>query len=74
MDMKIKEKFIRLWEKYFNRAELPITFYYTDETGGIEVVEPASGHRCIFADLSRVTKGESLCFGVESIGCFVGRR
>ena len=74
MDMKIKERFIRLWEKYFNKAQLPITFYYTDETGGIEIVKPAAGHRCIFADLSKVITGQSLCFNAESIGCFGGRR
>jgi hypothetical protein len=74
MDMKVKENFIRLWEKYFNETELPITFYYTDETGGVEVVRPALGHRCIFAELSKVKKGQSLCFGAESIGCFGGRR
>jgi len=38
MDMKTKENFIGLWQKYFNKAELPIAFYYTDETGGVEVV------------------------------------
>jgi uncharacterized protein (DUF169 family) len=74
MDMNIKGKFIRLWEKYFNRAELPITFYYTDETGGVEVVKPAVGHRCIFTDLSKVITGQSLCFNAKSIGCFGGRR
>jgi uncharacterized protein (DUF169 family) len=74
MDIKVKESFIRLWEQYFNATELPIAFYYTDETDGVEVVQPASGHKCIFADLSKVTKGQSLCFGAESIGCFGGRR
>ncbi len=74
MDMKIKESFIRLWEKYFNKAELPLAFYYTDGVTGIEVVKPAAGHRCIFADLSKVITGQSLCLNAESIGCFGGRR
>ena len=74
MDMEIKENFTRLWEKYFNKAELPTAFYYTDETDGVEVVKPASGHKCIFADLSKVTKGQSLCFSAESSGCFGGKR
>lgn len=74
MDMNVKENFIRLWGKYFNKAELPIAFYYTHETGGVDAVKPASGHRCIFADLLKVTKGKSLCFDAESIGCFGGRR
>jgi uncharacterized protein (DUF169 family) len=74
MDDKMKENFIRLWKKYFNKAELPITFYYADETDGVEVVKPASGHRCIFADLLKVTRGQSICFSAESIGCFGGKR
>jgi uncharacterized protein (DUF169 family) len=74
MDMTVKKNLIELWEKYFNAAELPITFYYTDEIGGVEVVKSASGHKCIFADLLKVTKGQSICFSAESIGCFGGRR
>jgi len=74
MDVKIKEEFIRLWRTYFNKAQFPIAFYYTDETSGVGVIKPASGHRCIFTDLTRVAKGHSLCFDAESIGCFGGRR
>jgi len=74
MDTKIKEKFISLWEKYFNGAELPITFYYTNEARGAEAVKPSSGHRCIFADLCKVRTGKSLYFDAESIGCFGGKK
>ncbi|GAI03363.1 unnamed protein product, partial [marine sediment metagenome] len=74
MDMKIKEKFISYWEKYFNGAELPITFYYTNEARGAEVVKPSSGHRCIFADLCKARTGKSLYFDAESIGCFGGKK
>lgn len=74
MDMNRKQQFLQLWEKYFAGAELPITFCYTNETGSAERVRPAAGHRCIFADLARVRAGQSLCFDVESIGCFGGKR
>lgn len=57
MDMKIKEKFVKLWGKYFYEAELPITFYYTDEAKRAELVKPSSGHRCIFADLLKAKAG-----------------
>lgn len=40
MDMEQKDKFIRLWKKYFNNTELPIIFYYTDEEGRAEIAEP----------------------------------
>ncbi|MFC1780994.1 DUF169 domain-containing protein [Planctomycetota bacterium] len=74
MDMSLNEKFSKLWEKYFNGAELPIVFYYTDEIKEVELVKPSSGHRCIFADLSKVRTGRSLCFGCDSFGCFGGKR
>ena len=74
MDMNRKQQFLRLWEKYFPGAELPITFYYTDETGSAELVKLPAGHRCIFADLARVRAGEALRFDVQSIGCFGGKR
>jgi len=74
MDTKTKEKFSLLWNKYFNDAELPITFYYTDEEGHAELVKAGSVPRCVIAALSEVRKGGSFCFNADSIGCFGGRR
>lgn len=74
MDMRIKGKFIQLWSKYFNGAELPITFCYTDQEGSAELAEPPSGHRCLICDLSRARKGQSLSFTADMIGCPGGKR
>ncbi|MHC4558374.1 MAG: DUF169 domain-containing protein [Planctomycetota bacterium] len=74
MDIKLREKFLGLWKKYFNGAELPIVFYYTDEQMGAELIKPSSGHRCIMADISKVLRGKSICFDAESFGCFGGKR
>jgi uncharacterized protein (DUF169 family) len=74
MEMKIKKDFIGLWKKYFNGADLPIVFYYTNEQGGAEEVKSLSGHRCLICDLSRVRKGKSLCFSADSIACSGGKR
>jgi len=74
MDMELKEKFITLWERYFNGWELPIAFYYTDEQGCAEVVKPPSGHQCFIGVLSKVRRGMSLCFDENSIGCGGGKR
>ncbi len=74
MDAKRKEEFVRLWGKYFPGADLPITFYYTDQPPSADLVKPPAGHRCIFADLVKVRTGQSLCFDVRSIGCFGGQR
>ena len=45
MDMELKEKSIERWKKYFDGAELPVSFYYADEVRGAEAVErpPVSG-------------------------------
>ena len=74
MDMKIKGKFIRLWRKYFNNAELPITFYYSDNAGETEMVKPGSVARCVIGALVEVRKGRSFSFNANSIGCFGGRK
>jgi uncharacterized protein (DUF169 family) len=74
MDMKIKEKFITLWKRYFNGAELPIAFYYTDQPEGVEEPKPTSEHRCVLGDLSKVRSGKSLRLGADSIGCSGGKR
>jgi len=74
MDLKIKDKFIALWQRYFNFAELPITFYYTSEEGYTRLAKPDSLPRCIIAVLARVRKGNSLCLNVDSVGCAGGKR
>lgn len=74
MDIEFKDGFVVLWRRFFGEAELPVAFYYTDEGGRAELVKPGTVHRCIVAALSLVRKGRALCFDVESIGCFGGRR
>ena len=73
MNFTLKEMFLRLWREYFNDAELPIVFYYTDEEKVVENVLTTSG-RCLIADLVKVRKGTPLRFGMNSIGCPGGRR
>jgi uncharacterized protein (DUF169 family) len=74
MEKAVKEKFLTLWKKYFNDAELPITFYYTDEAGHAEAVKPGSVARCIVGALVKVRNGESLAFDVNAVGCPGGKR
>jgi uncharacterized protein (DUF169 family) len=74
MDNNLKEKFLEHWDRYFDGAELPITFYYTDEEGCAEMVKPSSRHQCFIGALAKVRKGQSLCFTTKSVGCFGGKR
>ena len=74
MDMAVKDAFSLLWRKYFNGAEFPISFYYTDDGGHTEKVKAGSVLRCLIGALAEVRNGRSLCFDVDSIGCPGGRR
>ncbi len=74
MDLKFRDNFIDLWKKYFNGAELPLTFYYSNEEGHAEVPKPGSINRCIIGALVKVRQGNSYSFNVESIGCFGGKK
>ena len=59
MDLALKDRFIVLWKKYFGGAELPITFYYSNQKGTGELVQaPSKDHQCIIGVLSKVRKGQ----------------
>ena len=74
MDIRIKEKFVNLWGKYFDHAEIPICFYFTNEEGHAELVKRDSVPRRVVGALSDVRKGHSLYLTGDSIGCPGGRR
>ena len=74
MNRDIKDKFLELWKKYFNSAELPITSYYTDEEGHGRNAALDSTPRCIIGALARVRNGDSLYFDADSIGCPGGKK
>jgi uncharacterized protein (DUF169 family) len=74
MEIQLKDKFLRLWEEYFGKAELPIIFYYTDNTPDLETAAKPKGWRCFIGELAKVRKGQSLVFSEESVSCGGGRR
>jgi hypothetical protein len=74
MDTTIRDQFIRLWEKYFNHAELPVTFDYSHDNQDIPVLEAPEGHRCIISQLLPVRRGSSICMQSQSVNCIGGKR
>lgn len=75
MDMEMKKKFEGLWKRYFNGAELPICFYYTNEKPlGTKMPKRPTGQRCLIGDLSKARAGEDLALTVDVVGCGGGKR
>lgn len=74
MDKNLRDEFIAKWTQYFNGADLPIVFYYSDRNSGMQVVPKPSGHQCLIGVLNRARKGTALCFEADSIGCAGGRK
>lgn len=74
MDLDLKEEFLRLWQRYFDGAELPVVFYFSDEDGGAEREPVPSGHRCVLSSLGKVRRGKSIYLEGDSVGCPGGRR
>jgi hypothetical protein len=74
MESNFKERFRRLWERYFPGAEWPLVFYYTDDADRGKPVPATDEWRCLIGDLGKVRKGDSLCFEGDSIGCSGGKR
>lgn len=74
MDIIFKQRFTELWNRYFPCADLPIAYYYTDEEDRAEPALMPKGSRCIIGDLAGVRNGKSLCFNIDTVGCFGGKK
>ncbi len=74
MDLKIKDDFIRKWDKYFPGTEHPLIFYYTDNDKIAPKAESSGSWQCFICQLTRVRNGHPLLFNKESIGCGGGRQ
>ena len=69
MDIKLRDKFLILWKKYFNHAELPVTFYFSDDETSAEPAGSLSLPRCVIGALGTVREGKSIYFDAESLRC-----
>jgi uncharacterized protein (DUF169 family) len=74
MDMTRKQMFERLWGQHFPGAELPITFYYADDPGGLEKAGRPEEWRCFIAQLNEVRRGMPAAFDMDSFACAGGKR
>ena len=67
MDIAFRDRFVRLWEKYFAGAALPVCLYYTDDDAWRQFLRPAKGHVCLIGQLARVRKGKTLSVERDSL-------
>ena len=74
MDVDNRDRFGSLWTKYFGDAELPITFFYTDEEGPAALVDHNSVPRCVIGAVAEARKGATLRLDADSVGCPGGKR
>ncbi|MEG0789814.1 MAG: DUF169 domain-containing protein [Alistipes sp.] len=74
MEQKKRDQFLELWHRYFNHAELPITFEYTNELHGLLPEPQLSRHRCIIGQLIKARNGRTLCLDAASLSCRGGGR
>ncbi|TSA25839.1 MAG: hypothetical protein D4R67_09180 [Bacteroidetes bacterium] len=74
MNTKIRDLFLKQWKSYFEDAELPIVFYYTDDPGTIPRAGLSTEWSCIICELNLVRKGKPRAWNVKSLGCGGARR
>jgi len=69
MDIELRDKFLTLWKKYFNNAELPITFYFSDDETRALPAGKETLPRCVIGGLAEVRAGKSLYYDAQSLKC-----
>lgn len=74
MKKDLKDNFMAKWSKYFNGAELPICFFYSDIEDRKSLAKPPKGHRCFVGDLLKARSGKTISFNVDNVGCYGGKR
>jgi len=74
MDVRFKQQFLALWEKYFPGAELPITYFYTNDRVWAERAKAAAVTQCVVDALDAVRAGGTLALDVETTQCGGGKR
>lgn len=69
MDTRLRDKFTRQWNEYFEWPELPITFGIGPAREMIKKAPVPKTWKCLVYDLAKIRKGVSLTFDQESLSC-----
>ncbi len=74
MEMKMRDRFLSLWTKHFNGAQLPVCLFYSDDESYERLLRPLTGRMCFIGQLATVFRGGDLAFTGDTIGCPGGLR
>lgn len=70
----LKGEFQKKWGTYFDGADFPLVFFYSDDDRYACNLESVEGHVCMIAQLGMVRRGRTLAFSKDTIGCSGGVR
>jgi uncharacterized protein (DUF169 family) len=74
MEPQFVKQFISQWEKYFEHAELPVGFFYTDQARDEDLNASLVEQRCLIGNLKRVREGFPFVYQRNTPGCSGGKR
>lgn len=74
MNLSFKNMFLEKWEKYFDMAELPVAFFYTEDKRDVRYKDLPRGRSCLISELMKARRGEALAYNLENISCSGGKR
>ena len=74
MDIEFINHFMRQWNNYFPGAELPITYYYTDQPRDEDINASQIVDRCLIGNMKRVRQGFPFVYDASTPGCSGGKR
>lgn len=74
MDVEFINHFIRQWNNYFPGAELPVTYYYTDQPRNEDINASQIVDRCLIGSIKRVRQGFPFVYDASTPGCSGGKR
>ncbi|MDR3580212.1 MAG: DUF169 domain-containing protein [Oryzomonas sp.] len=74
MNRILQDKFLSLWSKHFDSAQLPICLFYSDDASNESLLRHVKGRMCLIGQLANAYRGDDIAFTGDTIGCFGGKR
>lgn len=69
MDMELKQRFLNLWDKYFNGHELPFVLMYSQDPLNSKKVSAKNKRNCLVYIVSYARSGNDIYIESDSLNC-----